>query len=315
MTVLDDISYESDSDRGVKARGILGQIDLNFVGLLVVFRKVLGDTKCLSDLLQSPNTDLLRAVDLIEALRQRFEEYRNEKNHLDELWNTIVEICGKCSIPITVRLKRVTQTTRALDDSFVTSTLGQRSQVDSKDAFRRRIFLPIMDSLISEMEKRFSKSSIQIMKGIQGLNPASDVFLREDVVVLLAEAYGSNVQDLENELKQAQRLFARYKEHETNSPSSLIDLVKCLEPFKEVMCELYRLCKIAAVLPVSTAECERSFSTLKLVKDHLRSTMGGERLTNLAVLSIESERAKALDLNMFVQRYVTQHQNCRLKLS
>ncbi|KAK0152938.1 Transposable element Tcb2 transposase [Merluccius polli] len=188
------------------------------------------------------------AVDLIEALRQRFEEYRNEENHF-ELWNTVVEICGKCSIPITVRLKRVTQTTRALDDSFVKATLGQRSQVDSKDAFRRRIFLPIMDSLICEMEKRFSKSSIQIMKGIQGLNPASDVFLREDVVVLLAEAYGSNVQDLENELKQAQRLFARYKENGTNSPSSLIDLVKCLEPFKEVMCELYRLCKIAAVLP------------------------------------------------------------------
>lgn len=295
-------------------RGILCQIDLNFIGLLALFRKVLGDTKYLSDLLQSPNTDLLRAVDLIEALRQTFDEYRNEEKHFDELWDIVVEICGKCSIPITVRLKRVTQTTRALDDSFVASTLGQRSQVDSKDAFRRRIFLPIMDSLICEMDKRFSKSSIQIMKGIQGLNPASDVFLREDVVVLLAEEYGSDVQDLENELKQAKRLLARYKDNGTNSPSSLIDLVKCLEPFKEVMCELYRLCKIAAVLPVSTAGCERSFSTLKLVKNHLRSTMGGERLSNLALLSIESERAKALDLNMFVQHFATQHKNCRLQL-
>lgn len=207
-----------------------------------------------------------------------------------------MEICGKCNIPINVRLKRVTQSTRALDDSFVTSTLGQRTQVDDKDTFRRKIFLPIMDHLICEMEKRFSKSNIHIMKGIQGLNPASDVFLREDLVVLLGEEYGSNIQDLENEMKQAKRLFTRCKETGTISPSSLIDVMKCLEPFKEVMCELYCLCKIAAVLPVSTAGCERSFSTLKLIKDHLRSTMGGERLSNLAVLSIESERAKAIDL-------------------
>lgn len=85
MTVLDEISNEPDSDRGVKARGLLCQIDLNFIGLLVVFRKVLGDTKYLSDLLQSPNTDLLRAVDLIEVLRQTFNEEHNEENHFDEL--------------------------------------------------------------------------------------------------------------------------------------------------------------------------------------------------------------------------------------
>lgn len=78
------------------------------------------------------------------------------------------------------------------------------------------------------MDKHFSKSSIQIMKGIQGLNPTNCVFLRE------AEEYVSN------ELKQAKRLFTRYKENGANSPSSLIDLEKCLKPFKEVMCELYR---------------------------------------------------------------------------
>lgn len=50
--------------------------------------KVLGDTKCLSDLLQSPNSDVLRVVHLIEVHRQTFDEFRNEENH--ELWNTVV---------------------------------------------------------------------------------------------------------------------------------------------------------------------------------------------------------------------------------
>ena len=45
-------------------------------------------------------------------------------------------------------------------------------------------------------------------------------------------------------------------------------------------------------LPVTVATCERSFSKLKLIKNYLRSTMSEERLSDLAMLSIENERAK-----------------------
>lgn len=57
------------------------------------------------------------------------------------------------------------------------------------------------------------------------------------------------------------------------------------------------------MLPVSSDLCERSFSTLKLVKTHLCSTMSDSRLSNLAVLSIESERSKALDMEDFIKRF------------
>ncbi len=39
-------------------------------------------------------------------------------------------------------------------------------------------------------------------------------------------------------------------------------------------------------LPVSVAQAERSFSKLKLIKSYLRSTMSQERLTGLAIISI-----------------------------
>ena len=38
---------------------------------------------------------------------------------------------------------------------------------------------------------------------------------------------------------------------------------------------------------VNTAHCEGSFSTLKRIKSYLRSTMCEQRLTDLAILSIE----------------------------
>lgn len=93
-----------------------------------------------------------------------------------------------------------------------------------------------------------------------------------------------------------------------------MDLVKFLDPFRDLLFELFRLCKTAAVLPVSSAGCERSFSTLKLVKTQVRTRITSERLTHLAVLAIERKRAKTLDLNTFVKRLAGLHNNHSITL-
>lgn len=45
VQVLEEIASENQPQRAVEARGILAQIDLNFAGSLVLFRKVLSDSK------------------------------------------------------------------------------------------------------------------------------------------------------------------------------------------------------------------------------------------------------------------------------
>ena len=54
-------------------------------------------------------------------------------------------------------------------------------------------------------------------------------------------------------------------------------------------------------LPVTVASVERSFSKLKLIKNHLRSTMGQERTSSLSLLSIESELAKKIDFDDIIE--------------
>ena len=49
-----------------------------------------------------------------------------------------------------------------------------------------------------------------------------------------------------------------------------------------------KLLKILITTPMTTAEAERCFSTLKRIKTFLRSTMTNERLSALAMLSIEN---------------------------
>ena len=50
------------------------------------------------------------------------------------------------------------------------------------------------------------------------------------------------------------------------------------------------------------------------MKCHLRSTMCDSRLSNIAVMSIESARAESLSLDIFVDEFDSKHQNRKLAL-
>ena len=61
-------------------------------------------------------------------------------------------------------------------------------------------------------------------------------------------------------------------------------------------------------------EAERSFSCLKLIKTHLRTTMLYDRLSDIAVLSVHSQRANVLDLDLVVDKFANTYPNCQIML-
>lgn len=60
--------------------------------------------------------------------------------------------------------------------------------------------------------------------------------------------------------------------------------------------------RILLTLPVSVATAERSFSTLKLIKNYLRSSMSQERLSNLSIISIESSVLDNIDIHDIIKK-------------
>ena len=53
-------------------------------------------------------------------------------------------------------------------------------------------------------------------------------------------------------------------------------------------------------LPCTTASAEQSFSKLKLIKSYLRTAMSDTRLNSLAILSIEKNESKKIDIKMLL---------------
>jgi hypothetical protein len=67
--------------------------------------------------------------------------------------------------------------------------------------------------------------------------------------------------------------------------------------------EVITACLLYLTLPVTVASAERSFSKLKLIKTHLRSTLCQVRLSSLGMLSIESQRLNDLNIDQLTDKF------------
>ena len=56
--------------------------------------------------------------------------------------------------------------------------------------------------------------------------------------------------------------------------------------------------KILAAIPATSRSAERSFSARRRIKTYLRNTMAEQRLSNIAILSIEHETTNFVEENM-----------------
>ena len=87
-----------------------------------------------------------------------------------------------------------------------------------------------------------------------------------------------------------------------NTPINVLNYLKRLDSFPNV----YIAYRILLAITVTVASAERSFSKFKLIKSYLRSTMSQEKLSGLAVLSVEKEMLKALKYKNLISNFASQ---------
>ncbi len=63
------------------------------------------------------------------------------------------------------------------------------------------------------------------------------------------------------------------------------------------------LLRILCTMTLTSAECERSFSTMRRLKSYLGSTMCAQRLNGLALMAIH--RSKKIDVTAVKERFMT----------
>ena len=104
--------------------------------------------------------------------------------------------------------------------------------------------------------------------------------------------------DLYSELKVLKEVL----QINDNSPINVLNNIKRLESFPNT-CIAFR---ILLTITIAVTSAERSFSKLKLIKSYLRSAMSQERLSGLAILSIEKEMLAELEYKNLISNFASQ---------
>jgi len=296
---LQTVGNGTDSDKAVEANGLYHQVSKFFLLNLVAFDKILSCTKGLSDQLQSTEIDFSQAAELVVATKSTLKDFRTEVCW-NKLFHYVTSITDFHKIEVEPETTRIRQ--RRLHsqykDGVILETTGSRDNLSSSDSYKIALFFPAIDTFLSELSRRFDEKNMNIMHAIQACNPLGKKFLLPQKLSPLAEMYGL---DVDIEAKLAKRMFDKKKGFNTWQ-----DVYSTLLSLSDAFPELLKLVKITMTIAISTESCERSFSTVKRIKSHLRSTMTEQRLTGLTVLSIEREPASSISLDDAIEIF-----NCR----
>ncbi|KAG0724006.1 hypothetical protein GWK47_041544 [Chionoecetes opilio] len=97
VRLLKETSADDTGSRAVSARGILAQINAEFVYLLHFFSEILGKIHIVPQQLQDKQADLGKAVKLISSLSEDLADMRNS-NLIEQYSEKVTELCKKCCI-------------------------------------------------------------------------------------------------------------------------------------------------------------------------------------------------------------------------
>ncbi|KAL4121570.1 hypothetical protein QTP88_014057 [Uroleucon formosanum] len=150
----------------------------------------------------------------------------------------------------------------------------------------------VFSSTGAEYESTQNMSMEDEQKSVQNycqeLALAADIFLTLDSKEALPFInHYEKLQKLDKNLLSAEMVVAKNAVKTAKLNLCSEDIKQIIE--KDIYPNLYTLYKVALVLPISSALCERSFSAMRKIKTWTRTTMGQNMLRNLAVIHIEND--------------------------
>ena len=246
----------------------------------VVWYDILSKIQLVSKLMQSPSMQVDVAVSLLRKTERDLSNYR--ATGFKSAQTSAKDICEGMNVEAVLQQKRL----RSTKQHFSYESFDEPFS-DALKKLEVTFFNVVVDAATSALQERFSTlenvgEKFGVLSTFQSL---SDEELTEQCEALSMILHYKEHSDLDG------RQLALELKNLPDLPSKTMTLLELLifiheKELSEIYPNLWTALRICPTLPVTVAEAERSFSKLKLIKTYLRSTMSQERLTGLAVISI-----------------------------
>lgn len=255
----------------------------DFVFYLHLMLHILGVTDLLSQALQRKDEDILNAISLVKSTKQLLQKFRVDGFH--SLLKMTSSFCEKHDIEML-----------NLEDEYVNPKRPrQKTNITYRHYYEFNCFNTVVDMQIQEFGDRFSDVSSELLICMAALNPRDSFCDFNPLKVLrLTELYPDDFSCVERvTLEPELYLYIDGVQQDERFAN-----LKGISDLARVMVEtrlhltfplVYRLLKLALVLPVATATVERSLSSIELVKSDLRDRICDDFLDSCVSSAVEEK--------------------------
>ena len=254
----------------------------DFIVVFIITRHVLDATLAVTQLLQGKSIDIMDGIHLINSLKDNMILMRNSVDTYHDTWyKEALTLASEVDIEES-KPRTVGKQTRRANHPFTSIS----------EYYKRVITIPLIDHFNLSLQTRFDIDSVNVYKGLS-IVPAKMISLIskgidwEEEFKTVSTFY---IDDLPNPLALDAELslWKTYWVTFTGPrPSNIASTLKAIsfDGFENIKV----LLRILGTLPITSCECERSISQLRILKDYKRSTMVEERLNGLALMKIHQE--------------------------
>ncbi|XP_046854203.1 52 kDa repressor of the inhibitor of the protein kinase-like [Xenia sp. Carnegie-2017] len=245
-------------------------------------KKCFDLTLPVTQLLQGKSIDVMDGIELISSLKSSVAHVSNSIDSYHDQWYDIaLTLAAKVRVEECKRRTIGRQTTRP------------NAPYRSISEYYKRIYtIPLIDHLLSSLDARFDTESVNVYQGLSIVPTKMFSLIKNGIdwrhkFKIVSKFY---VADLPNQLGLDAELllWQSFWEHRKGPyPCNVATTLKAInfDGFQNIKVIL----QILGTLPITSCECERSISALRILKDYKRSTMVEERLNGLAPMKIHQE--------------------------
>ncbi len=306
VNVLKKISNsknEFDTTARSKALGLYKKLlQVDFMACLMFSKNIFFKLKMLTEVLEKQSLNIIDAISLIRSTLNMLKSIREDEDSINLEIAAIMKFARSNGVnpEEDYRLHhRLRKAPKGIDANNQTT-----ADIDCQ-TFYRREFLALLDVLITSMDENLGKIMEELLPIFETFQTKDHNISLENInriLKMLPKSNKTSTVDAEIIQLEIEHLF-QIAQEETETYENFADLLTISEKYKTALPNANTICRFIATAPITTASSERSFSSLKLIKNFLRNKMGDERLDSCLILHIEKEAADRIALPNVLEKW------------
>ncbi|PRQ25889.1 putative HAT dimerization domain, ribonuclease H-like domain-containing protein [Rosa chinensis] len=270
---------------------------------MIIWYELLHAINNVSKVLQTEDMHVDTAIKELERLLSFLQKFR--ETGFEESLIEAKEIASEMGIEPVFMEKWTIHKKRQFSESS-----SEAVTQSAAESFKVNYFLYIVDQAISSFKTRFEQfktfeENFGLLFDLDKLRSADRDSLKSFCANLTNLLKHGEISDLnEDDLYHDLRMLSEDLPNETKRAIDVLNYIKEVDGCYPNAWIAYR---ILLTIPVTVASAERSFSKLKLIKSYLRSTMSQERLSGLAMISIEKDIVGKLDYVNLISTFASKN--------